>query len=88
MGGESRLREKMLRVEFRRARFPSRKERWPSGLRRTLGKRVYRKVPWVRIPLSPPESFRINTLQKLEGLNGRQTRPIRQNCLATPELYS
>src|ERR1700679_1361970 len=29
-------------------------ERWPSGLRRTLGKRVYRKVPWVRIPLSPP----------------------------------
>jgi hypothetical protein len=30
------------------------RERWPSGLRRTLGKRVYRKVPWVRIPLSPP----------------------------------
>jgi hypothetical protein len=30
-------------------------ERWPSGLRRTLGKRVYVKsVPWVRIPLSPP----------------------------------
>src|SRR5262249_45998613 len=30
-------------------------ERWPSGLRRTLGKRVYGKtVPWVRIPLSPP----------------------------------
>src|SRR4029077_10285132 len=30
-------------------------ERWPSGLRRTLGKRVYvNSVPWVRIPLSPP----------------------------------
>ena len=30
-------------------------ERWPSGLRRTLGKRVYvNRVPWVRIPLSPP----------------------------------
>src|ERR1700754_2812192 len=30
-------------------------ERWPSGLRRTLGKRVYgNTVPWVRIPLSPP----------------------------------
>jgi hypothetical protein len=30
------------------------RERWPSGLGRTLGKRVYRKVPWVLIPLSPP----------------------------------
>src|SRR5262249_28261225 len=30
-------------------------ERWPSGLRRTLGKRVYgNTVPWGRIPLSPP----------------------------------
>src|SRR5215470_13923869 len=30
-------------------------EGWPSGLRRTLGKRVYGKtVPWVRIPLLPP----------------------------------
>ena len=29
-------------------------ERWPSGLRRTLGKRVCGNVPWVRIPLSPP----------------------------------
>ena len=28
--------------------------RWPSGLRRTLGKRVYGNVPRVRIPLSPP----------------------------------
>ena len=32
------------------------KERWPSGLRRTLGKRVcVDSVPRVRIPLSPPE---------------------------------
>ena len=28
-------------------------ERWPRGLRRTLGKRVYGNVPWVRIPPSP-----------------------------------
>ena len=28
-------------------------ERWPSGRRRTIGNRVYRKVPRVRIPLSP-----------------------------------
>ena len=28
--------------------------RWPSGLRRPLGKRVYGNVPRVRIPLSPP----------------------------------
>ena len=33
-------------------------ERWSSGRRRALGKRVYRKVPWVRIPLSPPSSLR------------------------------
>ena len=38
----------------------SNRERWPSGLRRTLGKRVYRKVPWVRIPLSPPETDSID----------------------------
>ena len=30
-------------------------ERWPSGLRRTPGKRVHRKVSGVRIPVSPPE---------------------------------
>jgi hypothetical protein len=36
------------------------KERWPSGLRRTLGKRVYVKsVPWVRIPLSPPSDSNV-----------------------------
>src|SRR5213593_821377 len=28
-------------------------ERWPSGRRRTIGNRVYREVPRVRIPLSP-----------------------------------
>ena len=27
-------------------------ERWPSGLRRTLGKRVYSNVSGVRIPFS------------------------------------
>ncbi len=32
------------------------------GLRRTLGKRVYRKVPWVRIPLSPPLSLPLQRL--------------------------
>src|SRR5438477_9493009 len=30
------------------------RERWPSGRRRTLGKRVYGNVSWVRIPPSPP----------------------------------
>ena len=31
-------------------------ERWPSGLRRTLGKRVYSKrVTRVRIPVSPQQ---------------------------------
>src|SRR6185369_4057759 len=40
--------------DCRNPRVPS-MERWPSGLRRTLGKRVYvNSVPWVRIPLSPP----------------------------------
>tara|TARA_Y100001970_G_scaffold162714_1_gene198906 strand:+ start:23050 stop:23214 length:165 start_codon:yes stop_codon:yes gene_type:complete len=29
-------------------------ERWLSGLKRTLGKCVYLRVSWVRIPLSPP----------------------------------
>ena len=29
-------------------------EGWPSGLRRTPGKRVHRKVSGVRIPLPPP----------------------------------
>src|ERR1700691_533809 len=44
------------------------RERWPSGLRRTLGKRVYRKVPWVRIPLSPPENYISLTLNSLQSL--------------------
>ena len=29
-------------------------EGWPSGLRRTLGERVWGNSPWVRIPLLPP----------------------------------
>lgn len=29
-------------------------EGWPSGLRRTPGERVHRKVSWVRIPPPPP----------------------------------
>ena len=41
--------------------------RWPSGLRRSLGKRVYGNVPRVRIPLSPPKitvpSFLAGTTQ-------------------------
>jgi hypothetical protein len=33
-------------------------ERWPSGLRRTLGKRVYvSDITRVRIPLSPFSNF-------------------------------
>lgn len=33
-------------------------EGWPSGLRRTPGKRVHRKVSGVRIPVPPPTSLR------------------------------
>ena len=29
-------------------------ERWPSGLRRSLGKRVHGNVSGVQIPFSPP----------------------------------
>jgi hypothetical protein len=49
---------KVVKVELRGAAtvLLTDRERWPSGLRRTLGKRVYRKVPWVRIPLSPPDA--------------------------------
>src|SRR5688572_11383693 len=32
-------------------------ERCPSGRRGTIGNRVYRKVPRVRIPLSPPSDL-------------------------------
>src|SRR3990170_7066609 len=32
-------------------------EGWPSGLRRTPGERVHRKVSRVRIPLPPPTSL-------------------------------
>src|SRR5450631_2701446 len=58
--GESLLRKiqdgKVIKAGLRGAAIAllTDRERWPSGLRRTLGKRVYRKVPWVRIPLSPP----------------------------------
>src|SRR6185436_11002524 len=43
---------------FARARISTLAERWPSGLRRTLGKRVnVNSVSRVRIPLSPPASI-------------------------------
>ena len=29
-------------------------ERWPRGLRQQVANLSYRKVPWVRIPLAPP----------------------------------
>src|SRR4051794_40609975 len=49
-----------LRQNERASQEPS--ERWPSGLRRTLGKRVYvNSVPWVRIPLSPPPPSRFSS---------------------------
>ncbi len=35
-------------------------ERCPRGRRGTIGNRVSRKGPWVRIPLSPPEDVRGN----------------------------
>ena len=52
-------------------------ERWPSGWRRTLGKRVYvHSVTWVRIPLSPrlifihPEGWQ--SLAECTGLENQQ----------------
>ena len=43
-----------LIYEGQKARVQPRMERWPSGRRRTLGKRVTRKGSWVRIPSFPP----------------------------------
>ncbi len=40
-------------------------ERWPSGLRRTLGKRVYGNVPWVRIPPSPQTCVKTSVCRHL-----------------------
>src|SRR5712691_431128 len=51
-------------------------ERWPSGLRRTLGKRVYvNSVPWVRIPLSPPVKSN-KALKRLIFIFWRYSLPI------------
>ena len=33
-------------------------ERWPSGRRRLIRNQVYRKVTWVRLPLSPQLSWK------------------------------
>src|ERR1043165_236557 len=42
-----------------------RSERWPSGRRRTPAKRVYlKRVPRVRIPLSPPVSAPVAQLDR------------------------
>src|ERR1700741_2272199 len=49
-------------------------ERWPSGLRRTLGKRVdVNSVPWVRIPLSPPHPSLSRCSEKMAGRPYRLT---------------
>src|SRR5204862_6560873 len=56
-GGERSDGRGMRRVAQLVLPFQARKvvaERWPSGRRRTLGKRVYGNVSWVRIPPSPP----------------------------------
>ncbi len=46
-------------------------ERWPSGLRRTLGKRVYvNSVPWVRIPLSPPPLAAASIQERRQAVSG------------------
>src|SRR5664279_896019 len=42
-------------------------ERWPSGRRRLIRNQVYRKVTWVRLPLSPQLSW--------EPSKGSQTLP-------------
>ncbi len=61
---------------------PSFTERWPSGLRRSTGNAVYRKVPWVQIPPSPPfdvptEALLIATgLEKEHGLMDVVWRPL------------
>lgn len=43
-------------------------ERWPSGRRRTLGKRVNGNVSWVRIPFFPmPKSGIFKTTVEIYG---------------------
>ena len=63
---------------------PSQEERWPSGLRRTLGKRVYSKrVSGVRIPVSPQQTrpprrvllFRLAYLQVMLRRNSSRAPP-------------
>src|SRR5258706_1953010 len=52
-------------------------ERWPSGRRRTLGKRVYGNVSWVRIPPSPPNVLDEALLRRADrrrGAGWRRTR--------------
>ena len=63
-------------------------ERWPSGLRRTLGKRVYRKVPWVRIPLSPPFSPRVRRLPARTRAQPEKSPRFRGVLAVEPSLGS
>src|SRR3954469_21973415 len=48
------MRGSVDRVLSRTEEMTKVRERCPSGRRRTLGKRVYGNVSWVRIPPSPP----------------------------------
>src|SRR5258706_11213618 len=49
-------------------------ERWPSGRRRTLGKRVYGNVSWVRIPPSPPNVLDEALLRRADQRRGARWR--------------
>ena len=53
----------------------SKKERCQSGRSSTLGKRVYRKVPRVRIPPSPPGQIR---------RYAQNTEKARKHCVCGP----
>ena len=61
-GGLARRSQSAARFEEPSWRVPRTEliqpERCPSGRRGTIGNRVYRKVPRVRIPLSPPDRLR------------------------------
>lgn len=52
-------------------------ERWQSGRTRTLGKRVYRKVTWVRIPPFPQ-----NASNEVPPFGGIFNFPERAKALA------
>jgi hypothetical protein len=66
-------------------------ERWPSGRRRTPAKRVYlKRVPRVRIPLSPPVSAPVAQLDRAPdyGSGGWGFKSLRARQIFPPVGFS